>query len=177
MLSIDPLLSQNASDFFRFHPQTAAAGEAPVLCFDLPDVTRQSHQIQNISRGDLDAFYALKRTIWDCFRTFLTRALGSAVFRVIMTAPACHVADDTVTISRPTAGRNKCSRASAPLASPICHNLAASNAELVRFLPSASQASPSNTQASSYERVISRAFQQLFGVETQVHQHRGKIRL
>jgi hypothetical protein len=43
MLSIDPLLSQNAPDFFRFYSQTAGASEAPVLCFGLPDVTWQRH--------------------------------------------------------------------------------------------------------------------------------------
>lgn len=159
MLSIDPLLSQNAPDFFRFYSQTAGAGEAPILCFGLPDVTWQRHQIQNISRGDFDAFHALKRTIWYCFCTFLTRGPGSAIFRVTVTAPARQEADDTVTVSRPTAGRNECSRASAPLARPMCHNPAASHAELVHSLPSASQASLSNTKTSSCQRVVPRGFQ------------------
>ncbi|CZR52083.1 uncharacterized protein PAC_01960 [Phialocephala subalpina] len=159
MLSIDPLLSQNAPDFFRFYSQTAGAGEAPVLCFGLPDVAWQRHQIQNISRGDFDAFHALKRTIWYCFCTFLTRGPGSAIFRVTVTAPARQEADDTVTISRPTAGRNECSRASTPLARPMCHNPAASHAELVHSLPSASQASLSNTKTSSCQRVVPIGFQ------------------
>jgi len=159
MLSIDLLLYQNAPDFFHFYSETTGAGEAPVLCFGLPDVTWQCHQIQNISRGDFDAFQALKRTIWYCFCTFLTGDPGSAIFRVMVTAPARQVADDTETISRPTAGRNECSRASAPLARPMCHNPAASHAELMHSLPSASQASLSNTKTSSCQRVVPRGFQ------------------
>ena len=159
MLSIDPLLSQNAPDFFRFYSQTAGTGEAPVLCFGLPDVTWQRHQIQNISRGDFDAFHTLKRTIWYCFCIFLTRGPGSAIFRVMVTAPALQVADDTVTISRPTADRNECSRTSAPLARPMCPNPAANHAELMHSLPSASQASFSNTKTSSCQRVVLRGFQ------------------
>lgn len=160
-LSIDLLLSQNAPDFFRFYSQTAGAGEAPVLCFGLPDVTWQRYQIQNISRGDFDAFHALKRTIWYCFCTFLTRKPGSAIFRVMVTAPARQEADDTVTISRPTAGRTECSRASAPLARPMCHNPAASHAELVHSLPSASQASLANTK--TCQRVVPRGSQPTLG--------------
>jgi len=38
ILSIDPLLSQNALDFFRFYSQTAGAGEALILCFNLLDI-------------------------------------------------------------------------------------------------------------------------------------------
>jgi hypothetical protein len=159
MLSIDLLLYQNAPDFFRFYSEIAGAGEAPVLCFGLPDVTWQYHQIQNISRGDFDTFQALKRTIWYCFCTFLTGDPGSAIFRVMVTAPARQVSDDTETISRPTAGRNECSRASAPLARPMCHNPAASHAELMHSLPSASQASLSNTKTSSCQRVVPKGFQ------------------
>jgi hypothetical protein len=140
MLSIDPLLSQNAPDFFGFYSQTAGAGEVSVLCFSLPDVTWQRYQIRNISRGDFDAFRALKRTIWDCFCIFLTRGPGLAVFRVMITAPVRHVAGDAVTISRSTASKTECSRVSAPLARPIHHNPAASNAELVHFLPSSQHA-------------------------------------
>jgi hypothetical protein len=75
-----------------------------------------------------------------------------------VTAPALQVADDTVTISRPTAGRNECSRASAPLARPKCPNPVANHAELMHSLPSASQASFSNTKTSSCQRVL-RGFQ------------------
>jgi hypothetical protein len=38
MLSIDPLLSQNAPDFFYFYSQTAGASEVLVLSFSLLDV-------------------------------------------------------------------------------------------------------------------------------------------
>lgn len=62
-LSINPLLSQNAPEFFRFYSQTVGAGEVSVLCFGLLDVLWQSHQIQNISCGDVEAFCALKETI------------------------------------------------------------------------------------------------------------------
>ena len=110
MLSIDSLLSQSAPDFFRFYSHIAGTGEVSSLCFGMPDVTWQSHQIRNISCGDIYAFCALKRTIWDFFCTFLRRCQASAVFRVVVTVPACRVADDTVTAFRTT----ECNRASAP---------------------------------------------------------------
>lgn len=158
MLSIDPLLSQSAPDFFRFYSQTTGAGEVSVLCFGLPEVTWQRHQIWNISRGDFDAFRALKRTIWDCFCIFLTRDPGSAVFRVVITAPVRHVAGDAVTISRSTASKIEYSRASAPLARPLHHNPAAGNAELVHFLP-LSQVPVSSARTSSSQKVVPRGFQ------------------
>ncbi|KAH6667802.1 hypothetical protein B0J14DRAFT_601479 [Halenospora varia] len=156
MLSIDPLLFQNAPDFFRFYSQTAGAGEVSMLCFGLLDVTWQRHQIWNISRGDFDAFGALKRTIWDCFCIFLTRGLGPAVFRVVIAEPVRRVAGDAVTTSRPTASKTEYSGASAPLARPIHHDLA-SNAELVHFLPS-SQVPVSSAQTSSSQKAV-RGFQ------------------
>ncbi|KAH8674836.1 hypothetical protein BGZ60DRAFT_279620 [Tricladium varicosporioides] len=163
MLSIDPLLSQNAPDFFRFYSHTVGTCEVSVLCFGLLDVTWQRPQIRNISRDDFDAFNALKRTIWDFFCIFLTMGSGPAVFRVAIAEPVRCVAGNTVTTSRPTASK----MASATLARPIHYGPTASNGELAHVFPSF-QVPVVGTRISSSQKVVSGGFQPTQGRDASV---------
>ena len=114
-LSIDALFSQTPSGFFHLYSQTAGAGEVSMLSFSLPDVTWQLPQNGNISRGDSDAFYALKRAFWDCFCVSLFKYPRLVDFRVVVIALAPHVVDDRVAISKHSLNKLECGRASEPL--------------------------------------------------------------
>ncbi|CZR52143.1 uncharacterized protein PAC_02020 [Phialocephala subalpina] len=152
-LSIDPLLSQTPLDFFHLYSQVARAGEVSILSFDLPDVTWQECQTMRVYRGDLDAFNTLRRTVWHYFCMSLIRCPGLAIFRVMVTTPARHVADNTVALLEHLSNETECGRASEPLTRLGRQKPAATNTrELVHRL--SSQASISIPQSSCHERAI-----------------------
>jgi hypothetical protein len=86
-LSMEALFIPTPLDFFRWYSQNARVGEVSVLSFNLPDVTWQRHQ-WNIDRDDSDAFYAIKRIVWESFCISMINHPGTAVFRVIVEAVA-----------------------------------------------------------------------------------------
>jgi hypothetical protein len=117
-LSIDALFVQTPLDFFHLYSQIAGTGEVAVLSFGVPDVTWQRLQ-WDISRSDSEAFYTLKRSVWNTFCISMIRCPEAADFRVIVETVA---GDELGGAMRRTPGRE-----SKPLRTVMAERLAATS--------------------------------------------------
>ncbi|PMD55316.1 uncharacterized protein K444DRAFT_697274 [Hyaloscypha bicolor E] len=151
-LSIDTLLTRTPPEFFCFYSQIAGAGEISVLSFNFPDVTWQRLQ-WNISRSDSNAFYALKRAVWDTFCLSMIWFPGTAVFRVTAEAVGGEGLGKAPSTTKTPAHDTGSSKGSKPLRALMTKRIAVSSStESVNLSPSAPNLPGPITRSPWHER-------------------------